>query len=173
MHHSDTGLLIFTGKSKLPTAGSFVRPSRPADKALGFLEAVHEKYVYELHSRAQGGERLPSGNKPIQISGKIVEEVGFDKIRKQLAELENLRIVLLDGTRLQGVLATDDAQVQDYQNELKKIRETCPKIIELDLSRNLLRSWKQVADICEQFPNLRILKLKWVVILYREHLHIS
>lgn len=100
-----------------------------------------------------------SSSKPIEISGKIVEEVGFEKIRKQLAELQELRIVLLDGMRVYGVLAGEGSQ-EEYENELESIAKTCPKIVELDLSRNILRKWANVADICEQLKHLKILKLK-------------
>ena len=82
---------------------------------------------------------------------KTVEEVGFEKIRQQLAILNELKIVLLDGLCL--ATPRDDP-------ELAKIRETCPKIQELDLSRNLFERWEEVVKICEQLEELRSLKVK-------------
>ncbi|KKZ61899.1 hypothetical protein EMCG_03598 [[Emmonsia] crescens] len=151
------GVKYFQCKSKHPTAGSFVRPTRQADQALSFLQAANEKYVSGLENMSSGHGDVPS-SKPIEISGKIVEEVGFEKIRKQLAELQELRIVLLDGMRVYGVLAGEGSQ-EEYENELESIAKTCPKIVELDLSRNILRKWANVADICEQLKHLKILKL--------------
>ncbi|QSS60680.1 tubulin-specific chaperone E [Histoplasma capsulatum] len=141
----------FPGKSKHPTAGSFIRPTRQADRNLSFLQAANEKYVSKLEPMTSGHEELQS-SKPIEISGKIVEEVGFEKIRRLLAELQELRIVLLDGMRVYG-------SREEYENELKIIARTCPKIVELDLSRNVLRRWTDVAAICGQLKLLKILKL--------------
>lgn len=104
--------------------------------------------------------------KAIEISGKVVEEVGFDKIRKQLAELQELRIVLLDGLRVVGVLASYEQAQISHNEEAQKIGETCPKITELDLSRSLLSRWRDVWDICDQLKHLRKLKLKYVSSLY-------
>ncbi|EEH08077.1 tubulin-specific chaperone E [Histoplasma capsulatum G186AR] len=151
------GVKYFQCKSKHPTAGSFVRPTRQADRNLSFLQAANEKYVSELEPVSSGHEDLLS-SKPIEISGKIVEEVGFEKIRRLLAELQELRIVLLDGMRVYGVLAGEGSR-EEYENELKIIARTCPKIVELDLSRNVLRRWTDVAAICEQLKLLKILKL--------------
>jgi hypothetical protein len=98
--------------------------------------------------------------KAIVVSGKVVEEVGFDKIRKQLAELQELRIVLLDGLRVVGVLASYDQDQGSHSEAAQKIGETCPKITELDLSRSLLSRWRDVWDICNQLKHLKRLKLK-------------
>ncbi|KAK2782224.1 hypothetical protein FQN53_000143 [Emmonsiellopsis sp. PD_33] len=152
------GVKYFQCKSNHPIAGSFVRPTRQADQQLSFLQAANWKYVSELqHISAGQGNASPTT--PIEISGKVVEEVGFEKIRKQLAELQELRIVLLDGMRVHGVLASEEASREEYERELEKIARTSPKIVELDLSRNLLRSWREVADICGQLKYIRILKL--------------
>ncbi|KAF4768529.1 hypothetical protein HAV15_002858 [Penicillium sp. str.  len=156
------GVRYFSCKSKHPTAGSFVRPSRPSDQPLSFLEGLREKYASEsVNSLAHND--LVSGatarGKAIEISGKVVEEVGFDKIRKQLAELQELRIVLLDGLRVVGVLASSSQDQVLHSEEAQKIGETCPKITELDLSRSLLSRWRDVWDICNQLKHLNKLKL--------------
>ncbi|EFW21403.1 tubulin-specific chaperone [Coccidioides posadasii str. Silveira] len=135
------GVKYFECRSNSPTAGSFLRPARLADRPRGFLEALRTK-----------------GSRPIEISGKVVEEVGFEKIRKQLAALRELKIVILDGMRLRGVLAVD-ADNDLRKRELEKIKDTCPMIRELDLNRNFLADWIEIMDICEQFMDLRSLKL--------------
>ncbi|CAG8906561.1 unnamed protein product [Penicillium egyptiacum] len=156
------GVKYFSCQSKHPTAGSFVRPSRPSDQPLSFLEALREKYAPESEN-SLASNTVDSGatarGRAIEISGKVVEEVGFDKIRKQLAELQELRIVLLDGLRVAGVLASYDQDQVSHSETAWKIGETCPKITELDLSRSLLSRWRDVWDICNQLKHLKRLKL--------------
>ncbi|KAL2869872.1 putative tubulin-specific chaperone [Aspergillus lucknowensis] len=157
------GVRYFTCVRKHPTAGSFVRPSRPTESPRGFIEALREKYASEFeqararqaHADAGGAEDV---QKPIEFNGKIAEEVGFDKIRKQLAELEELKIVLLDGLRVAGVL-THGATREQVEEARREIGRTCPKITELDLSRNLLTTWDGVADICGPLERLKLLRL--------------
>ncbi|RDL42272.1 uncharacterized protein BP5553_02251 [Venustampulla echinocandica] len=126
------------------TAGSFVRSTRPADPEQSFVEAVHEKYATEITTQL-----TPVAlDKQIEISGKVVEKVGFDKIRKQLAQLNELKIVLVDGLRINCA-----------EKPSRTIRETCPKIVELDLSRNLFEDFEVVVHVCGGLDNLRTLKL--------------
>lgn len=90
----------------------------------------------------------------------MVEEVGFEKIRKQLATLHELQIVILDELCIQGLLPQNGDPGQ-RDDELRKIASTCPKVAELDLSRNLFRRWREVEDICSQLKFLKSLKLKY------------
>jgi hypothetical protein len=80
---------------------------------------------------------------------KVAEEVGFDKIRAQLAQLHELKIVLVDGL-----------QVCCAERPDKTIRDVCPRIAELDLSRNLFESCREIIHICGELDNLRTLKFK-------------
>ncbi|KAI9878772.1 MAG: hypothetical protein M1830_010574 [Pleopsidium flavum] len=154
------GVKYFECKRKSPTAGSFVRPSRPVDQPLGFLQALHQKYASD---NPQSSTFISSGKgleRPIEISGKVVEEVGFEKIRLQLARLYELQIVLLDGLCIAGLLS--DAQAHHkgiWLKELDRIEESCPKITELDLSRNLIESWGEVAGVCIALSKLKSLRL--------------
>jgi hypothetical protein len=126
------------------------------------LEALREKYASESeqeHAQTTSTDKNASQN-AIKISSKVVEEVGFDKIRRQMAELQELRIVILDGLRLAGVLSSYDQPHDKVQESAGQIAATCPKIIELDLSRNLLSRWRDVWEICNQLKHLRRLKVK-------------
>ncbi len=106
---------------------------------------MHQKYASEITERRDA----LNSQKQIEISGKVVEEVGFDKIRRQLAQLHELKIVIVDGLRI-ATAAKDGT----------RIREICPKIVELDLSRNLLETCKEIANICRELNELRGLRLK-------------
>ncbi|KAJ9214382.1 hypothetical protein DTO166G4_4006 [Paecilomyces variotii] len=158
------GMKYFRCKSNHPTAGSFVRPSRPTEKPRGFLEAVHEKYASEYEEElAQSKQKEEAGTAvplpdQIRFNGKVVEEVGFEKIRKKLAELQELRIIILDGLRISGLLANDVAPEQ-REKAVEDIEKTCPRIVELDLSHNLLQRWADVRDICRPLKKIKLLKL--------------
>lgn len=110
------------------------------------MEAVHQKYATEdliTNSR-------PSKATTHVISGKVVEEVGFDKIKRQLAQLQNLKIVIVDG-----------AYINKAETEKLKIRDVCPNVVELDLSRNIFEKFEDVVDICGELNGLRSLRIKY------------
>jgi hypothetical protein len=135
-----------TGRSPSKTAASFVRPTRTADPAQSFVEAVHQKYATGVTNHPT----VIATEAQIMISGKkVAEEVGFEKIRAQLAQLHELKIVLVDGLR-----------VNCAERPGRRIRDVCPKIVELDLSRNLFESCNEIIRICGDLSNLRTLKLK-------------
>lgn len=124
----------------MPTAASFVRPTRTAQASRSFVAALKEKYTAEISdSSAQ-----------IRFSGKIAEEVGFEKIRRKQADLAELKYAILDGTRIAFPYAEGD----------ERISTTCPKVIDLELSRNLFNRIAPVVDICSELPGLRSLRLK-------------
>ncbi|KAF2189795.1 RNI-like protein [Zopfia rhizophila CBS 207.26] len=170
----NSGTKYFECVSKNPTAGSFVRPTRKSDPPRSFVEALKAKYASEdfedpdvqivFVKQDKKKEPLVQLNRPIRISGKEVEEVGFDKIRKQLADLNELRIVILDGLCMSRPIATLRARQKATEEnawpaDLTDIKDACPKVIELDLSRNLFEEWREIASICEQLGKLKSLRV--------------
>ncbi|PVH74755.1 L domain-like protein [Cadophora sp. DSE1049] len=134
------GKRYFACLSSSPTAASFIlSSSRTADPEQSFVDAVREKY---------GTPATTDDSDEIVISGKTVEEVGFDKIRAQQARLHELKIVLVDGQR-----------VSSAEKSPLEIRTVCPKIEELDLSRNLFNNISEVAKICFELDSLKNLRL--------------
>lgn len=124
-----------------------MRPTRSADAAQSFVVALHGKYASEaVAEREREIQIVFFGKKP-------AEEVGFDKIRRQLSRVEDLTIVILDGTRIAIDVAPGD----------KSVKETSPLITELDLSRNLFEEFGQVVKICQELESLRSLRLKCVL----------
>ncbi|UZP32702.1 hypothetical protein NXS19_000518 [Fusarium pseudograminearum] len=140
------GVRYFNCKSKFPTAASFVRPSRPADPPRHFLAAVNHKYASEY--------MLPDGRRAAEeiiFFGKRAEEVGFEKIRRKQANIGELTIVILDDLQVASARADDETE--------GIISKKCPKITQLDLSRNLFQHLDPVFDICRELPSLQHLTL--------------
>jgi hypothetical protein len=135
-----------------------VRPSRRADQPQAFVSALQEKYGSGGLSADQAGAAGESSPAQIEISGKVVEEVGFEKIRRRLAQLQELRIVILDGMRIGDAGAAGDGL---------SVRQTCPRVTELDLSRNLFTDFGTVVSICAELAELRTLRLKYVLSSHR------
>jgi tubulin-specific chaperone E len=129
-----------------PSAGSFIRRSRPTDESRTFIQALRHKYI--------GDDEAVPTSKHIRISGKEVEEVGFDKIKRKQAVINELKRVFLDGLRIshRGIQASSDSRI-------KEIGETCSNLVDLDLSNNLFEQFDEIVRICEQLPYLNSLRL--------------
>jgi hypothetical protein len=126
-----------------------VRPTRPAQEPQSFIAALQEKYGSEGTQR----ETRPADSKIIMFGTKAAQEMGFDKIRRKMAQLQELKMVLLDGM----CIATAWAEGEPG------IKETCPNITQLDLTRNLIESIDPVVEICRNLPKLRNLGLRLVL----------
>ncbi|KAI4719861.1 hypothetical protein E4T48_03902 [Aureobasidium sp. EXF-10727] len=137
------------GRSAYPTPGSFIRPSVSWDQPKTFLEALKTKYA-----AVETGEHASNQN-VIRISGKEAEEVGFEKIARQQAQLQNLRIVVLDDLLIKAY----DKETTDLEDSLDRISETCPNITDLDLGRDLFETLSEISDICDRLPKLKFLRL--------------
>ncbi|KAJ4296738.1 hypothetical protein N0V90_006786 [Kalmusia sp. IMI 367209] len=171
------GVRYFECLSRGAASGSFIRPARKSDTPRSFSEALKAKYASEafedpsvqiVFATKPGDNVLKKDplariNQPIRISGKEVEEVGFDKIRKQLAQLSDLKIVILDGLRIERSIARLRDDTEGWQEGLTDVKEACPKAIELDLSRNLFEEWREVASICEQLEKLKSLRVEYAI----------
>ena len=73
-----------------------------------------------------------------------------------MAQLEELKVVILDGACIER--ATGDGDGADRL----PIGSVCPRVVELDLSRNLFTRIGVVSAICRELDSLRSLRLKWV-----------
>jgi len=171
----------FTCLHHSPTCASFVRPTRKADTPRSFVEALKAKYasdepehgppdpdvevVFDVKKHGDGNGAGKQVRREIKFSGKVAEEVGFDKIRRQLAQLSELRIVILDGLCMWRPEARGERWMAEEQ--ATDVQEACPKALELDVSRNLFEEWREVAGICEQLQSLRSLRVEYVYILVK------
>ena len=80
-------------------------------------------------------------------ANKKFEEIGFDKVMAKFSQLHMLKIVIVDKLQIDRADAAD------------AIRNTCPNIEELDLSRNRFEKLDDVARLCAALPKLRALRL--------------
>lgn len=145
------GQQIFVCQNTSRTAASFIRPTRKPDRERTILEAIEFKYSNSL-SDDTGGQP-----ETVVISGKVAEEVGFEKIAKAQAQLADLRVVLLDQLVVNGI-AHRGASSSAISEAQKKLVQTCPNIREIDVGWNTIERWQDVADICTALPNLKTLK---------------
>jgi hypothetical protein len=129
-----------------------VRPARPVDAPQTFLSALHHKYAGD----PAADQHLP---RQIVFSGKVAEEVGFEKVRRKQAQLDELQFVILDGTQVACAYAASDDVTDDGR---RAIGQVCPKVRELDLSRNLFERFGPVVEICSELRMLRSLRVKYV-----------
>lgn len=136
------GKRYFTCRNPSGTSASFVRSSRKPDPRRSFIQAVKEKYA----GKAQSSDLNV-------ISGKVVEEVGFEKIQDQQRRLHELRIVVVDSNQIETA--------EDHGDDA--VETMCPSIVELDISRNIFQ-FREMCKIIrpDKLSNLRKLKLKYV-----------
>lgn len=90
----------------------------------------------------------------ITISGKQVDEVGFDVIAQKLSAWSDLEIVSLNGLRISS------HQPKPVVRFHSRMLPTNLRWQELDLSNNLFESWDEILDICEALKELKTLKVK-------------
>ncbi|UKZ77632.1 hypothetical protein TrVFT333_005356 [Trichoderma virens FT-333] len=162
---SHKGTRYFTCTSKSPTAASFVRPTRPADAPQSFLAALNERYVVDAPGAVKGKSKTE-----IVISGKVAQEMGFDKIWRRQSRLRETKIVILDGLRV--AVARTEGDVND-EGVAATIAETAPKIVELDLSRNLFEQFGPVVDICRDLKDLQKLSINLATLNKLRHLQLK
>ncbi|KAL2395462.1 hypothetical protein ABEF95_000620 [Exophiala dermatitidis] len=162
------GRRIFHCLSSSPTAASFVRPSRLRDAERTLLEAIKFKYAAAITaSDDPARQSSPAANSQatatstsdnvIEIDGKVVEEVGFDKVQIQLSMLSDLKIVLVDELVVCGI-APRGASREEIKVAHEELATTCPNIVELDVGWNVIETWQDIVDICAPLPKLKILK---------------
>ena len=69
---------------------------------------------------------------------------------------------MLDGALVAGLTAGEgDEGDEEWDGLVDEVRGTCGSIVELDLSRNLLGSWRRVAGVCLGLVKLRKLTLEY------------
>lgn len=122
------------------TSGSFIRPGK-VKFGISCPQAIKMRYGL-IDDELAGIDRDEVSSLKREMNAPFLDLVGFSKVNKKQSKFDQLKIVWL---REQCV---SDAGRPD---ELKKL---CPNLEELDISKNLINSWKIVADICFQLHSL-------------------
>ncbi|XP_022905400.1 tubulin-specific chaperone E [Onthophagus taurus] len=133
-------------EASFPTSGSFVRPEKVnlGQTAVTALTSRYGRHDDDVTAKLHE-QQLQSVQQC--INAPFLKLVGFDKITDKQSDFWNLKVVNL---RLQSVYTSGDPG---------SIRALCPNIIELDISKNLIKSWLTIFDICSQLDNLEWLNV--------------
>ncbi|XP_071641418.1 tubulin-specific chaperone E-like isoform X1 [Temnothorax longispinosus] len=118
------------------TSGSFIRPGK-AKFGISCPQAIKMRYGL-IDDELAGVDRDEVSSLRKEINAPFLEFVGFSKVNKKQSKFDELKIVWLR------------EQCVSNAGEPWELEELCPNLEELDLSRNLINSWKIVADICSQ-----------------------
>ncbi|KAL8721683.1 MAG: hypothetical protein Q9225_001683 [Loekoesia sp. 1 TL-2023] len=146
------GKKYFDCLSKEPNAASFIRLPKQFDSPRNFFTAMGVKYGSE------DAHKSSLASDAIFIGGKEVDEVGFTLITQKQSAWSRLRIISLDGLRLNGI-CSQLFSLESRRLAFGQILYSEFWCDELDLSRNLFEVWLHVVDICSALPRLRVLKL--------------
>ena len=154
----------------VPGAGSFIRPNKTHDGRISFLHALQQKYS----SSPEKYQEIV-----LESSGKQIEMIGFDKIEKQQSSVPPISllqfcspphrrlvpIVVFEGSNVDGsnlgelTTVVLDSMLVGEADSYGEIARTCPRITDLDLSRNLICSLETVGNICAPLKCLKALRL--------------
>ncbi|XP_015429023.1 PREDICTED: tubulin-specific chaperone E [Dufourea novaeangliae] len=127
-------------KARHPTSGSFIRPGK-AKFGISCPQAIKIRYGL-INDELAGIDRDTLTSLQKEINAPFLEVVGFSKVNKKQSKFDQLKIVWLR-----------DQYVSEAGNS-GELEELCPNLEELDISRNLINSWRIIADICCQLHSL-------------------
>ncbi|KAK9876763.1 hypothetical protein WA026_015004 [Henosepilachna vigintioctopunctata] len=133
-------------ESRFPKSGSFVRPEK-VELGHSVVKSIIDRYGQNENETAAQQVQQKLFHFQQSINAPFLEMVGFDKIRDQQSNFDSLKVVNL---RLQNISSA---------GEPGQLKNLCPNIQELDLSKNLISYWITVFDICIQLDQLRWLNL--------------
>jgi len=139
-------LILYIIFNRHSTSGSFIRPGK-AKFGISCPKAIEIRYGL-INDELAGINRDEIFNLKKEINAPFLELVGFSKVNKKQSKFDELKIIWL---REQYVSSAGKPE------ELKKL---CPNVEELDISKNLINSWKIVIEICSQLHLLVRLNIR-------------
>ncbi|KAI4203788.1 MAG: hypothetical protein LQ350_001614 [Teloschistes chrysophthalmus] len=119
---------------------------------MSLLDAVRAKYGTSVKAIGNASEN------PITISGKQVNEVGFEEISQKQSAWSELAVVALDGLRI-NCLFLKAATSELPLNPFSVTSREGLKWKELSLANNLFERWAHVFEICYFARELKALRL--------------
>ncbi|XP_050301036.1 tubulin-specific chaperone E [Anthonomus grandis grandis] len=133
-------------QTRYPTAGSFVRREK-INFGKSIIEAIMTKYGNKENDIMKKIHEQQIVNFQKTIKAPFIEFVGFDKVSTKQGNFESLKIVSVDCQNVSSV------------GEPNELRSLIPNITSLDISTNLLTTWNDVFQICEQLDKLSSLNV--------------
>ncbi|KAG8042094.1 hypothetical protein G9C98_000085 [Cotesia typhae] len=104
-------------------------------------DAIRQRYGL-VDDELAGVDRDKLSSLKREIHAPFLEMVGFSKVNKKQSAFDQLKVVWLR------------AQLVSSAGVPGELLELCPSVRELDISKNLINSWRIVADICLQLKRL-------------------
>ncbi|CAG9771060.1 unnamed protein product [Ceutorhynchus assimilis] len=142
-------------ETRYATSGSFVRREK-INFGKNIIEAIVAKYGQEECALVKKIHEQQINNLQKTIKAPFIEFVGFDKVSTKQSDFESLEIV-----------SVRSQNVSSVQGDLRSL---LPSIRQLDLSKNLLISWQQIFEICEQLSQLYWLNVSQNVFVFPENI---
>ncbi|XP_078434131.1 tubulin folding cofactor E / Pfifferling (PFI) [Wolffia australiana] len=134
------GVRYFSAKGS--TTASLIRP-RNLSSGIAFMEALRLRYRGES-TREEEEEMYVLSSSNHRVS---VQFPGKEMVWKKLSRLEELQVASLCHMGI------------SFVGQSIEISSSVPNLKVLDLTGNLLSSWKEISIICEAIPGLQILHL--------------
>ncbi|CAL1685652.1 unnamed protein product [Lasius platythorax] len=122
------------------TSGSFIRPGK-VKFGISCPQAIKMRYGL-IEDELAGINRDEVSSLRKEINAPFLDLVGFSKVNKKQSKFDQLKIVWLR------------EQCVSNAGRPEELKELCPNLEELDISKNLMNSWKIIADICSQLHSL-------------------
>lgn len=142
--HNGTFEGKFYFSTRYSRSGSFVRSGK-VKFGCDCVTAIHSRYGEVQGDETAGIDKSSLASVKKEMKAALFEVVGFDKVNKKQSQFDRLEVVNLKDELVNGA---------GPPGSLSKL---CPRIKELDLSRNLLSCWESVAEITCQLPLLTTL----------------
>ncbi|XP_031356946.1 tubulin-specific chaperone E-like [Photinus pyralis] len=130
--------------TRTPTSGSFIRPEK-VHLGRSVMKAITSRYGQMDDEAAAKLTEAELYSIQKTMNAPFLEFVGFDEVASKQSNFQKLEVINL---RLQNV-SNIDGQVG--------LRELCPHVVELDVSKNLFTEWTTIFNIC-----LQLELLKWL-----------
>ncbi|KAL6265270.1 tubulin-specific chaperone E [Pogonomyrmex barbatus] len=127
------------------TSGSFIRPGK-AKFGISCPQAIEMRYGL-IDDELAGIDRGEVSSLRKEINAPFLELVGFSEVNKKQSKFDELKIAWLRDQRVSNA------------GKPGELEELCPNLEDLDLSKNLINSWKIIAEICSQLCSLVFLNV--------------
>lgn len=125
-------------------SASFIRPEK-VHLGRSVLKAITSRYGHSEEATARlTDEELSSIQK--SLNAPFLELVGFEKVYDRQSQLEKLHVINL---RAQNASSLDGPPM----------KEVCPNVVELDISKNLFTDWVTIFKLCSQLDHLQWLNV--------------